>query len=694
MINTGKLAGRTLFITGASRGIGKAIALKAAQDGANIVVAAKTADPHPKLPGTIYTAAKEIEAAGGKALPCVVDVRDEVAVRTAVQNAVAKFGGIDIVVNNASAISLTPTEQTDMKRYDLMHQINTRGTFLVSKECIPYLRKSNHAHILNISPPLNMAPLWFSNHVAYTMAKYGMSMCVLGMAKEFESANISVNALWPRTAIHTAAMEMLTGKESDQFSRKPEIMADAAYAILSKEPRLVTGKFLIDDEILKTEGITDMKQYACVPENADKLMPDFFLDVEPEKLVEFAAEGSHAASLKKPAAEGGKIEGLFQKIESLLSEEIVRKTGAVYEFKVKGEEAGTWFADLKNGTGKVGKGNPPATADAVLTMDSKHFFDMFTGKLKPANAFMTGKLKISGDLQKAMKLEKLMGGLKSKLKLAGITLFITGASRGIGKAIALKAARDGANIVLAAKTAEPHPKLPGTIYTAAAEIEAAGGKALPCVVDVRSEEAVRAAVQKAVQTFGGIDIVVNNASAISLTPTEETDMKRYDLMHNINTRGTFLVSKECLPYLRKSKHAHILNISPPLNMEPHWFSNHVAYTMAKYGMSMCVLGMAREYENANISVNALWPRTIIYTAAVEMLHGQEGYPFSRKPEIMADAAYAVLCRSPGTSTGNFFIDDEVLAAEGIKDMGQYACVPGNALILTPDIFVNDQKSKL
>uniref|UniRef100_A0A182U8T1 Hydroxysteroid dehydrogenase-like protein 2 n=1 Tax=Anopheles melas TaxID=34690 RepID=A0A182U8T1_9DIPT len=683
MINTGKLAGRTLFITGASRGIGKAIALRAAQDGANVVVAAKTADPHPKLPGTIYTAAKEIEAAGGKALPCVVDVRDEGAVRTAVQNAVAKFGGIDIVVNNASAISLTPTEQTDMKRFDLMHQINTRGTFLVSKECIPYLRKSNHAHILNISPPLNMAPHWFSNHVAYTMAKYGMSMCVLGMAKELESANIAVNALWPRTAIHTAAMEMLTGKESDQFSRKPEIMADAAYAILSKEPRLVTGKFLIDDEVLQAEGITDLKQYACVPENADKLMPDFFLDVEPEKLVEFAAEGSHAASLKKPAGEaaaGGKIEGLFQKIESLLSEEIVRKTGAVYEFKVKGEESGTWFADLKNGTGKVGKGNPPATADAVLTMDSKHFFDMFTGKLKPANAFMTGKLKISGDLQKAMKLEKLMGGLKSKL--------------GIGKAIALKAARDGANIVLAAKTAEPHPKLPGTIYTAAAEIEAAGGKALPCVVDVRSEEDVRAAVQKAVQTFGGIDIVVNNASAISLTPTEETDMKRYDLMHNINTRGTFLVSKECLPYLRKSKHAHILNISPPLNMEPHWFSNHVAYTMAKYGMSMCVLGMAREYESANISVNALWPRTIIYTAAVEMLHGQEGYPFSRKPEIMADAAYAILCRSAGANTGNFFIDDEVLAAEGITDMAQYACVPGNALILTPDIFVNEKKSKL
>lgn len=414
MINTGKLAGRTIFITGASRGIGKAIALKAAQDGANIVVAAKTAEPHPKLPGTIYTAAAEIEAAGGKALPCIVDVRDEEAVRSAVKNAVDKFGGIDILVNNASAISLTPTEQTEMKRYDLMHNINTRGTFLVSKECIPYLKKSNHAHILNISPPLNLNPLWFGNHVAYTMAKYGMSMCVLGMAREFEKDNIGVNALWPRTAIYTAAMEMLTGKESDQFSRKPEIMSDAAYAILCKEPRNCSGKFLIDDEVLAAEGITDMKQYACVPENADKLMPDFFLDVPPEKLAEFTMNRQDT-SVKKEKAADGKIEGLFQKIEALLSDEIIKKTQAVYEFNVKGDEAGIWFADLKNGSGKVGKGKPPVSADATLTMDSKHFFDMFTGKMKPASAFMSGKLKIAGDLQKAMKLEKLMAGLKAKL---------------------------------------------------------------------------------------------------------------------------------------------------------------------------------------------------------------------------------------------------------------------------------------
>uniref|UniRef100_A0A1B0GHI1 Hydroxysteroid dehydrogenase-like protein 2 n=1 Tax=Lutzomyia longipalpis TaxID=7200 RepID=A0A1B0GHI1_LUTLO len=280
MINTGKLAGRTLFITGASRGIGKAIALKAARDGANIVIAAKTTTPHPKLPGTIYTAAEEVEAAGGKALACVVDIRDENQVRTAVQSAAEKFGGIDIVVNNASAISLTSTEHTEMKRYDLMHHINTRGTFLVSKECLPYLKKSNHAHILNISPPLNMAPHWFGPHVAYTMAKYGMSMCVLGMAQEFKPLGISVNALWPRTAIATAAMDLITGGEDTKFYRKPEIMADAAYVVLSREPRSTTGNFFVDDEVLYGAGVTDLKPYACNPEFADQLFPDFFLEMD------------------------------------------------------------------------------------------------------------------------------------------------------------------------------------------------------------------------------------------------------------------------------------------------------------------------------------------------------------------------------------------------------------------------------
>ncbi|KAH8268090.1 hypothetical protein KR026_000054 [Drosophila bipectinata] len=411
MINSGKLAGRTLFITGASRGIGKEIALKAARDGANIVVAAKTAEPHPKLPGTIFTAAAEIEKAGGKAHPCVVDVRDENQVRKAIQEAVAKFGGIDIVVNNASAISLTSTPDTEMKRYDLMHNINTRGTFLVSKECLPYLKKSNHAHILNISPPLSMKPKWFGPHVAYTMAKYGMSMCVLGMAEEFKDQGIAVNALWPRTAIQTAAIEMLTGPESAKWSRKPEIMADAAYAILCKEPRQLTGQFLVDDEVLESVGVTDLTDYACVRENADKLMVDFFVEAKGAP-----TDDATPAAAAAPAAAGpAKIPQLFKKIESLLSAEIVSKTQAVFQFNISGSEQGTWFLDLKNGTGSCGTGTPPSAPDATLSMNSNNFFDMFSGKLKAAPAYMTGKLKISGDFQKALKLEKLMKALKSKL---------------------------------------------------------------------------------------------------------------------------------------------------------------------------------------------------------------------------------------------------------------------------------------
>ncbi|XP_013106683.1 hydroxysteroid dehydrogenase-like protein 2 [Stomoxys calcitrans] len=409
MINTGKLAGRTLFITGASRGIGKAIALKAARDGANIIVAAKTAEPHPKLPGTIYSAAEEIEKAGGKAHPCVVDVRDENQVRSAIQEGAAKFGGIDILINNASAISLTGTLETSMKKYDLMHQINTRGTFLVSKECLPYLIKSNHAHILNISPPLNLNPKWFGPHVAYTMAKYGMSMCVLGMAQEFRDHGVAVNALWPRTAIQTAAIEMLTGPDSAQWSRKPEIMSDAAYAVLIKEPRTCgTGGFLIDDEVLQANGVTDLKQYACNPENADKLMHDFFLDTE-ETVNQLESKTS-----RKEAASGN-IPQLFEKIQTLLSPEIVGKVQAVYEFHITGDEKGTWFLDLKNGSGSCGQGSAPSQPDASLTMKSKNFVDMFEGKLKAAPAFMTGKLKITGDLQKAMKLEKLMKSLKTRL---------------------------------------------------------------------------------------------------------------------------------------------------------------------------------------------------------------------------------------------------------------------------------------
>ncbi len=273
------------------------------------------------------------------------------------------------------------------------------------------------------------------------------------------------------------------------------------------------------------------------------------------------------------------------------------------------------------------------------------------------------------------------------MSLRGKTLFITGASRGIGLAIGKRAARDGANVVIAAKTADPNPKLPGTIFTAAKEIEEAGGKALAVQCDIRFEDQVQAAVAKAVETFGGIDILVNNASAISLTGTESTDMKRYDLMHSINTRGTFLVSKTCIPHLKKAANPHVLNMSPPLNMETRWFSPHVAYTMAKFGMSMCVLGMAGEYKSAGIAFNALWPRTVIATAAVQnLLGGDASMKASRKPEILADAAYIIFNRSSKECTGNFFVDDTLLASEGKTDLSEYSSTPGSTSFL-PDFFV-------
>ncbi len=271
------LKNKTLFISGGSRGIGLAIARRAAQDGANVIIAAKTAEPHPKLPGTIYTAAEEIEAAGGKALPTVCDIRDEKAVQAAVAAGVEEFGGIDICVNNASAISLTPTLQTPMHRFDLMHQINTRGTFLVSKTCLPHLFKSGNPHILNLAPPLNMVEKWFKGHVAYTMAKYGMSMCVLGMAGEFREQGVAVNALWPRTAIATAAIKnLLGGDEMMLRSRKPEIMADAAHYILTRPSREFTGNFCIDDEIMELAGVTDLTPYAV--DASQELLPDFFVE--------------------------------------------------------------------------------------------------------------------------------------------------------------------------------------------------------------------------------------------------------------------------------------------------------------------------------------------------------------------------------------------------------------------------------
>jgi citronellol/citronellal dehydrogenase len=270
--------------------------------------------------------------------------------------------------------------------------------------------------------------------------------------------------------------------------------------------------------------------------------------------------------------------------------------------------------------------------------------------------------------------------------LQGRTLFITGASRGIGEAIALRAARDGANLVIAAKTAEPHPKLPGTIFTAAEGIEAAGGRALPCTVDVRFEDQIRDAVDRAVEAFGGIDILVNNASAISLTGTLETPLGRYDLMQDINARGTFACSQACIPHLQRSDNPHILNLAPPLDLEARWFADHLAYTMAKYAMSMCVLGMAEEFRDRGIAVNALWPRTLIATAAVQnLLGGDEAVRRARKPEIVADAAHWILTRPSRETTGNFFIDEEVLRAAGVTDLDGYAVSPGAELL--PDLFL-------
>jgi citronellol/citronellal dehydrogenase len=269
------LKGKTLFITGASRGIGLAIALAAARDGANIVIAAKTTEPHPKLPGTIFTAAREIEAAGGQALALATDIRFEDQVEAAVAAAVKRFGGVDILVNNASAISLTGTLETPIKRFDLMLGINTRGTFLCSQACLPELKRAANPHILTLSPPINLSPRWFAPHVAYTIAKYGMSLCVLGMAEEFRSAGVAVNALWPRSIIATAALQMIPGADAGR-GRKPEILADAAHWILTQPSRAVTGNFFIDEDVLARAGVTDLTPYAVDP--TKPLGKDIFLD--------------------------------------------------------------------------------------------------------------------------------------------------------------------------------------------------------------------------------------------------------------------------------------------------------------------------------------------------------------------------------------------------------------------------------
>jgi len=435
MLNTGRLAGKILYISGASRGIGLEFAKKAARDGAKVAIAAKTAEPHPKLPGTIYTAAKEIEDLGGTALPLIVDVRSEDDVQKSIEETVKQLGGIDILINNASAISLTGTQETPMKTFDLMHSINLRGTYLVSKCALPYLKESatkgRNPHILNNSPPLSMKPVWFKNHVAYTMAKYGMSMSVLGMAEEFKDVGIAVNAIWPKTAIMTAAMVMMGG--GDEISaqcRTPAIMADAAYVILTRHSREFTGNFCVDEQILREVGVTDFSQYLAPGATEENLMPDFFLDDfllaqgGAEKAEEIVARAEKPAIKKAseqplaaptaPAAAGGdQIEAVFNQITSVLSEDLVKKINAVYTFNVT-DQGTDWYLDLKNGAGACGKGASPSTVDASFKMSSANFGKMFAGQLKPTAAFMTGRLKIEGNMGKAMKLEKLMGKLQTR----------------------------------------------------------------------------------------------------------------------------------------------------------------------------------------------------------------------------------------------------------------------------------------
>ncbi|KAK6102806.1 short chain dehydrogenase family protein [Brugia pahangi] len=402
MITTGKFAGRTVIITGASRGIGKEIALKLAKDGANIVVAAKTAQPHPKLPGTIYSAVEDIEKAGGKGLACVVDVRDEQSVTKAVSETVEKFGGIDILINNASAISLTGTLQTTMKKFDLMHQINTRGTFLMSQKCIPFLKNGRNPHILNISPPLNMAKHWFTNHVAYTMAKYGMSMCVLGMHEELRHFNIAVNALWPRTAIWTVAMEMISTKAAQNNCRKPTIMADAAYALLSRDSTNYTGNFVIDEEILREEGMKDFDQYSVNP--GATLLEDFFLS----DVAETANFGTATSILS--------LDVLIDETKQRITPDIVQKIQAIYQFDViEGPKIHSVYFNLKNGQGGIHKSlDNTQHVDVHFTIDLQTLYKLFSGEMPLTIAVTSGKLKIEGSMEKALLFSQLFKPLNKR----------------------------------------------------------------------------------------------------------------------------------------------------------------------------------------------------------------------------------------------------------------------------------------
>lgn len=415
MLNRGIFSGKTVFITGASRGIGKAIAMKFARDGANVVIAAKTVEPHPKLPGTIHETADEVNKLGGNGLAVQLDLRDENSIIKAVEDTISKFGGIDLLVNNASAIHLAPAADIPSKRFDLMNSINVRGTFLMSKHSIPHLRKAQNPHIINMSPPVLLHPQWFAAHTAYTMAKYGMSLSAYGLSAEL-SGEVAVNSLWPKTAIWTAAMNMLGGEESRKGSRKPEILADATYAIACR-PKTTTGNFYIDEEVLKEEGVSDFEQYSMEP--GAQLLPDFYLpdrllkDFSSDVLKGFgqAVTGTEIKRTNESPGDGP-VAAVFANTSAIMTDEMKADINAVIHFIVSGND---WTVLSKKDQPFAVKNDKPEKADVTLITDEATFLKMAKGETKPTSAFMGGKLKIKGNMGLALKVEKLFVKLKAKL---------------------------------------------------------------------------------------------------------------------------------------------------------------------------------------------------------------------------------------------------------------------------------------
>lgn len=418
-MNRGVFAGKTVFVTGSSRGIGKEIALKFAKDGANVVVAAKTVEPHPKLEGTIHATAKEVEQVGGKSLAVQLDLRDEETIKSAITKTIEKFGGLDLLVNNASAIFIAQSEDTPMKRFDLMNSINVRGTFMMSKYAIPHLKKSSNPHIINLSPPIELKDRWFSPNTAYTMSKYGMSLSAFGLAAELRGV-VGVNALWPKTAIWTAAMNMLGGEDAKKGSRKASIMADAAYAIACKD-KSVSGNFFIDEELLKEEGVKDFEQYAEVP--GHPLLPDFFLpdrvlkEFDPALLESLTKQvtGSSAPKQESAAvgADDGPVAAVFAAASGAITDDIKDDVNAVLHFQISEKH---WTMISKKGSPlEVRREKPEVKADVLLITDDQTFIKMAKSEVKPTSAFMMGKLKVKGSMGLALKVEKLFGKLKGKL---------------------------------------------------------------------------------------------------------------------------------------------------------------------------------------------------------------------------------------------------------------------------------------